>query len=860
MPPKPSKLLSFILVTLFSTSNALQLVARSDSGARTVGQLSTDDAFRVIDSNKDGKLSVLELQEAASFTWNDVEASNRARITFNLAHPADFVLTYDIDGDGELSKEEFLEPMNELQLRSSSECKPISDRLDSCKTHETIKCSAYLNTAEHMCRLNHRNVIEQCILSSSCGSICNCIAQAERAAHGESVLVLQHPDGHEEYGSSLLVANSTFALGHHYPEKRLFFLFLGLIVAEILNIAIAAALISASEIQEATGREVGFMDFDVWDSGSSNPPPKCSVYVYWSTQCGAIGTGKARGCSHDGTRLYKNSCKDHFRYGSRGCGFLDLGCRSLCYAVNDEGCPCSYFDNWRQQDNTDFPGNDLEKLHVQKLSDCRSACASSPSCLAFVVPPSDGTEDQTNCYLKEKLGSFKKSTGTTSFIKVLSNAKTCPTSLVGDDFGIFDRRGQSEPVNALVPRIDDNGINNKAFPFDPTDITFVVIARFLQALYRQYWINREQVQRTSFETTLTAIGNRDLTPLNGEPVANAANPRWRVSDGWRAINVFRNLLNAAGNSNTPVADWLGRQPTSSSDNLERAAMPQALRDLFIANEQAINNGDLPWAGRDSRRTAYPGVNALHGGGSNLGYYQGGAIGPFPMEGAFVMATQLAGINWREMAQRNLRRPVFWLNAIVPRPPGDQGVPQCLRQYADGHEFDPQRSRIMGFMLRDGEAAGGPREGFYVVIDVDGEQDVNTNPDRNVFVFVVHTIDPHSRINVPNANNLRNLQYTQFNPSSSPDAAPRGPGADDPDNNRAAQQRFFAHAHAGYFPWRRISEFMNQDPASSTRVGFPGYVQIGSFHIYINSENENDNIHPRGKYLGDDNGGRKHDEL
>jgi hypothetical protein len=99
MPLTSCKLLSFIFVILFSTSNALQLVARSDSGARTVGQLSTDDAFRIIDSNKDGKLSVLELQEAASFTWNDVEASNRARITFNLAHPADFVLTYDIDGE-----------------------------------------------------------------------------------------------------------------------------------------------------------------------------------------------------------------------------------------------------------------------------------------------------------------------------------------------------------------------------------------------------------------------------------------------------------------------------------------------------------------------------------------------------------------------------------------------------------------------------------------------------------------------------------------------------------------------------------------------------------------------------------------
>uniref|UniRef100_A0A0W0G933 Calmodulin n=1 Tax=Moniliophthora roreri TaxID=221103 RepID=A0A0W0G933_MONRR len=851
----PTRLLSFLFVTLFSTSYALQVVTRSNAEARTIGQLSTDDAFKIIDSNKDGKITVIELQEAAAFMWKDLEASNRARITFDLSHPADFILSYDLDGDGKLSKEEFSEPMREMQLRSSSsECKNLSERLDTCKTHEIIQCSAYISTAEHMCRLNHRNVVEQCILSSPCGSICKCIAEAERAAHGESVMVLQYPDGHEEYeySSSLLVANSTFALGHPHEKRFLFAVFLGLVVASVLNIAISAALISASEIQQATGREVGFMDFDVWDSGSNNPPPKCSVYVFWSTQCGAIGSGKARGCSHGGTRLYSNSCKDHFRYGSRGCGFLDLGCRSLCYGINDEGCPCSYFDNWRQQDNTDFPGNDLETLHVQKLSDCRSACASSPSCRAFVVPPADGTENQINCYLKGELGSFRKSTGTTSFIKVFSNAKTCPSSLVGE-FGIFDRREQSEPVNALVPRIDDNGINGKAFPFDANDITFLVIARFLQALYNQLWINREQVQRTSFETTLNAIGTNDLTPVEGEPVANTANPRWRVSDGWRAINVFRNLLNNGRTSNTPVADFINAQPTSNNDNLDRAVMPQQLRQLLIANEEAINRGTLPWAGSGNGRTdPYPGVQVTHAGRSNLGYYQGGAMGPFPLEAAFILATQLAGINWRQFAQRGLTRPAFWLNAVLPRGTGDQAVPQCLRQYADGQEFNPDRARILGFMSRDGIATGGPREGFYVIIDVDGERNPDTNPGRNVFVFAVQTIDPHSRINVPNANNLRNLQYTNFDPVANPDAAPAGPEG-------RAQQRFFAHAHAAWVPYNRLRDFMTQDPNGANRVTFPGYTQIGEFHLYILSENES-NIHPRFSYLNNDNGGRKHDEL
>ncbi|EEB94792.1 hypothetical protein MPER_06337 [Moniliophthora perniciosa FA553] len=98
----PTRLVSLLFVTLFSTSYALQVVTRSNAEARTIGQLSTDEAFRVIDSNKDGKITVIELQEAAAFMWKDLEASNRARITFDLSHPADFIRSYDLDGDDAL--------------------------------------------------------------------------------------------------------------------------------------------------------------------------------------------------------------------------------------------------------------------------------------------------------------------------------------------------------------------------------------------------------------------------------------------------------------------------------------------------------------------------------------------------------------------------------------------------------------------------------------------------------------------------------------------------------------------------------------------------------------------------------------
>lgn len=267
---------------------------------RALDKLTDDRTFQLIDSNKDGRLSLYELQDAAKFMWDDHEASNRARLTFKIPHPADFIHSYDSDGmyaprenanndlylcnrtgDGQLSKDEFTQSMSDIQVQSSSECTSLSERLDTCKTHEIIQCSgmmtyirlvrltptlfiAYINTAEQMCRLGHTNVIEQCIFSSPCGSICGCIRQAEKAAQHDSVFVLQYPDGQQEYatGNSLVIANATNEVGHH--EKRFFFLlFLGLIIAAVLNIAVSAALISISEIEQNTGKQVGFMDFDV---------------------------------------------------------------------------------------------------------------------------------------------------------------------------------------------------------------------------------------------------------------------------------------------------------------------------------------------------------------------------------------------------------------------------------------------------------------------------------------------------------------------------------------------------------------------------------------------------------------------
>ncbi|KAJ7281655.1 hypothetical protein C8J57DRAFT_1298296 [Mycena rebaudengoi] len=826
------------------------------------GPSSTFQYFHLIDSDSDGRISLAELQDMVAFMWNDHDQSDRARATFGVAHPTDFIATYDADGDGLLSIAEFSMSMDEVKPDiNASQCARMKTHLDTCKTHQILKCSSYLNTAEQMCRMNHRNVIEQCILSSPCGSICDCVAQAEKAAHGQSVLALEYPDGHQEYFSGVALRGAnTSALGVHQPEKRFFFLFLGLVIAAIINISVSAALLSASEIVANTGRQVSFMDFDIWNSDSKDPPPSCSVYVFWSRQCGAIGSGSARGCSDGGSRLYGNSCKDHFRYGSRGCGFLGLGCRSLCYAVNDQGCPCSIFDNWLEQDNVNYPGNDIESIHVEKISDCRNGCGSNPACLAFVIPPPDGTDGQVNCFMKGALGSFTASSGVTSFLKIATNTKTCPSSLVGadDQFGIFNRR---DVGNDLALRVDENGIG-KAFPFDPNDPRYLIIATFITVLYRQFWINQEQVQRTSFQTTLNAIGAMNLVPDPAEPVAQTANPRWRPSDGWRILNIFRAIMAQARTSNSPVTAVLAQQG-QAANSLDVALFPQAIRQLFQANEAAIANNGQAWAGATGSTTAYPGVLTTHAGPSNLGFYQRGAAGPFSLEAAFIFATQLAGINWvqynNQLARNRVRRATFWLNAIVPRGTGAQAVPQCLRQYTEGQEFsnDPGQSRRLGYLARAGAATGDIGAGIYFVLDVDGQNDINVNPTRNVFIFAMHTIDPRSRINVPNAAALRNLQYQTYTPESvRPGATPNGPPAGP---TPRAQQRFFAHGHAAWVPFNQIQAFLEQDP-NGAQVEFPVYTEIVGSHIYILSEDEN-NIWPRSDYLKDDrDGGKKHDEL
>ena len=123
--------------------------------------------------------------------------------------------------------------------------------------------------------------------------------------------------------------------------------FLGAALLELLNLAGAATLAAAIVIAEPNtfARDKAtspFLDTVIWDP--KDPTPQCSTYLFWSTSCGAVLSGSARNCNPLGERVYSNSCKDHFRTGSQSCGFLGLGCRSLCWSTNTAGCSCSLFN------------------------------------------------------------------------------------------------------------------------------------------------------------------------------------------------------------------------------------------------------------------------------------------------------------------------------------------------------------------------------------------------------------------------------------------------------------------------------------------------------------------------------------
>ncbi|KDN33658.1 hypothetical protein RSAG8_13251, partial [Rhizoctonia solani AG-8 WAC10335] len=199
---------------------------------------------------------------------------------------------------------------------------------------------------------------------------------------------------------------------------------LGLVVADV---TLFFQLLARNE--RFRGNDLlSYLDVRYWD-GKGNPP-SCAAYMYWSSNCGAIGSGHAKSCSNGGERVFGSSCVTHFHKGSAGCGFL--GCKSLCYNYNLNDCDCNALEYTAERDTeyTDTPASTTNEVGVAA---CRGKCGSMTGCVGFSVSP--GNSDTTLTCKAFKTLTNKK-----------SNNKYTTFRLSGSPVGSGDNK-QCEPID-----------------------------------------------------------------------------------------------------------------------------------------------------------------------------------------------------------------------------------------------------------------------------------------------------------------------------------------------------------------------------------------------------------------------------
>ncbi|KAG8701195.1 hypothetical protein FRC08_004233 [Ceratobasidium sp. 394] len=244
-------------------------------------------------------------------------------------------------------------------------------------------------------------------------------------------------------------------------------------------------------------------------------------------------------------------------------------------------------------------------------------------------------------------------------------------------------------------------------------------------------------------------------------------PEWRPTEiGYRVNGIFRQILHTAVSQNVddPVARWLNQNvPTTDGG---RARWPDSVRQLLLANSRVVHNLDRgyveTWVGQnrpfsgEGDTPPYPGVRA--GYDQTMRFYQRGNAGPFSLEAAFIMATQVAGVNFRAVARAYNSNPAGWFGAL--------GTAVTSRECLQERDSEGVEVRTYGrFESSGGSNQHDPRAGVYMAFDLDPTLE-DDDPNHNVFVFVVHAIDANSvveatdtqlrAVNVGNTNNWYNL--------------------------------------------------------------------------------------------------------
>lgn len=215
------------------------------------------------------------------------------------------------------------------------------------------------------------------------------------------------------------------------------------------------------------------------------------------------------------------------------------------------------------------------------------------------------------------------------------------------------------------------------------------------------------------------FGNALLVPTVGQPVDNRQNPNWRWAESWRAINIWEILRTRDREETYPVDKFLANL---NNDRLTLAMWPRQITDLLRGNEYRIVNSHKDWVGRPTtshlaRVQPFNGVRIVDGRGSNIGYYQTGAVGPMCIEAAFILATQLAGINWQALHKRttgdSIERGIYWDSGSLVNDVATEQIPEERRNSA----------RVLGLVSKllpqNGKNTpdGSPEAGFNLAVRV-----------------------------------------------------------------------------------------------------------------------------------------------
>ncbi|KAG9108525.1 hypothetical protein FRC07_008435, partial [Ceratobasidium sp. 392] len=248
------------------------------------------------------------------------------------------------------------------------------------------------------------------------------------------------------------------------------------------------------------------------------------------------------------------------------------------------------------------------------------------------------------------------------------------------------------------------------------------------------------------------VNNKDPNrPKDAPSVSRPAMPRWYPTElGYRATAVWRAILTVAMEQGVddPVARYLDTQVPVTGGAVQTAQYPDSVRNLIKSNSKKIHTGGIgkTWIGMKTKFN--PGGNTNAFAGVQVGFdqrvksKQGGASGPFSLEAAFIVASQLAGVNFKAVAstiRQSEKIDTWWSGVLMPGKKGTQAS-ECFNEDAAA-----SGARLYGrYKLSGSSGQHDTDAGVYVAFDLDPMAKPDAE-DHNVFVFVTHAIDAHAGI-------------------------------------------------------------------------------------------------------------------